>query len=98
MLMKSRFAVAWALALAPLLLFIPAFMLAGMGLCTFSHPLVMVAAFAIFAMLELAAVSCFVRDARRAGESVPAIFGIGLALLPLAPSAAVGFLTVSDYL
>jgi hypothetical protein len=96
--LKSKFAVAWALALAPVLLFIPAFLLAGMGPCTFAHPLVMVVAFLLFAAAEIAAVPCFIRNARRSGKSIPALFGIGLALFLLALSAAFEFLTVTDYL
>jgi hypothetical protein len=95
---KAKFAAGWGLALAPVLLFVPAVMLAGMGPCGYAHPWVMVAALAIFAVLEVAAVPCFIRDARRAGKSIPALFGIGLAFILLVLSATFEFLTVTDYL
>ena len=95
---KAKFAVGWGLALAPVLLFIPAVMLAGMGPCGYAHPWVMVAALAVFVVLELAAVPCFIRDARRAGKSIPAMFGISFALFLLVLSATFEFLTVTDYL
>jgi hypothetical protein len=95
---KAKFAVGWGLALAPVLLFIPAVMLAGMGPCGYARPWVMVAALAIFVALELAAVPCFIRDARLAGRSIPAMFGISLSLFLLVLSAALEFLTVTDYL
>jgi hypothetical protein len=95
---NAKFAVGWALALAPVLLFIPAVMLAGMGPCGYAHPLVMVAALAVFVVLELAAVPCFIRDARRAHKSIPAMFGISFALFLLVLSATFEFLTVTDYL
>jgi len=98
MLSKSNLGMAWALALAPLILFIPAIMLAGMGPCSYAHPFVMVAALAIFVGLEVAAVPVFIRNARRTGKSIPAMFGIGLALLLCVLSAAFEFLTVIDYL
>ena len=96
--LKSKFAVAWALALAPILLFIPAIMLAGMGPCSYAHPFVMVSALALFVVLEMAAVPNFIRGARLAGRSISAIFGIGLALFLLVLSLAFEFLTVTDYL
>lgn len=58
----------------------------------------MVAALTTFVLLELAAVACFIRGARRAGKSLPAIFGICLALVLLVLCAAFEFLTVTDYL
>ena len=99
--LKSKFAVAWSLALAPVLLFVPAILLAGMGPCSYAHPFVMVAALALFVAFELAAVPYFIRGARRAGRSisaVSAILGISLALFLLVLSLAFEFLTVTDYL
>ena len=99
--LKSKFAVAWSLALAPVLLFIPAITLAGMGPCSYAHPFVMVAALALFVVLELAAVPYFIRGARCAGRGISAlsaIFGISLALVLLVLSLAFEFLTVTDYL
>jgi hypothetical protein len=81
-----------------MVLFIPALMLAGMGPCSYAHPLVMVVALVIFTALELAAVFCFGRDARSAGKSLSAKLGMGLALLLLLLSVAFEFLTVIDYL
>ena len=95
---RFTFAQAWSFTLAPIVLFIPAVMLAGMGPCSYAHPFVMVAALAIFVVLEVAAVPCFIRDARRAGKSISAIFGISLALFLLVLSLAFEFLTVTDYL
>ena len=95
---KAKSALGWGLAIAPVLLFIPAIMLAGMGPCGYARPWVMVAALAIFVVFELAAVPCFIRGARHAGKSVPAMFGISLALFLLVLSAAFEFLTVTDYL
>jgi hypothetical protein len=95
---KAKFAVGWGLAIAPVPLFIPAIMLAGVGPCGYARPWVMVGALAVFVALELAAVPCFIRGARQAGKSVPAMFGIGLALFLLVLSAAFEFLTVTDYL
>ena len=89
---------AWSFTLAPVVLFVPAMMLAGMGPCSYAHPFAMVAALAIFVLLELAAIPCFVQDARSAGKSLGAIFGIPLALLLMVLSAAFEFLTVTDYL
>ena len=97
-MLKSKFAVAWALALAPVFLFIPAIILAGMGPCSFVHPWVMVGAFMVFIGLELAAVPCFVNAARSAGKAISAMFGIGLALLLLFFSVAFEFTIVGDYL
>jgi len=89
--LSSRFSTAWTLALSPLLLFIPAFMLAGMGPCTFSHPSVIVAAFLLFIALEVAALRCFVRAARSAGKGAVAMIGMALALLLLVLSAALEY-------
>jgi hypothetical protein len=52
---KSRSALAWSLALGPIILFLPAFALAGMGPCAISHPLLMVVTSLLFACLEIAA-------------------------------------------
>jgi hypothetical protein len=93
-----KFAVAWGLALAPIFLFVPAVMIAGMGPCSYAHPGVMIAAFAIFICSEIASVGLFVSDARHAGRVIPAIVGIGLALLLLVLSSAFGYLTAIDYL
>jgi hypothetical protein len=95
---RSALMQAWGLTLAPIVLFIPAMMLAGMGPCSYAHPFVMVAALALFVMLEVAAVPRFVRGARRAGRSISAIFGIALAFCLLVLSLAFEFLTVTDYL
>src|SRR5579863_387738 len=98
MLLKSKFVLAWTLALAPVFLFIPAIILAGMGPCSFAHPFVMVGAFVFFMGLELAAVPCFVKAARGAGKAIAAMFGIGLVLLLLFLSVAFEVTIVGDYL
>ena len=93
----SKFATAWALALAPVILFIPAFMLAGMGPCTFAHPLVIVVAFLLFIVLEIAALPCFVNAARSAGKVINAMFGMGFAVLLLLLSIALEYYAVTEY-
>ena len=95
--LKSKFAVAWLLALSPLALFMPAFRLARMGAYSFSHPLVMVAAFLLFILLEVAALPCFVTSARVAGRVFSAMIGMGLSCILLLLSVALEFYTVSDY-
>jgi hypothetical protein len=90
--------IAWGLTLAPIFLFIPAFMLAGMGPCTFSHPIVIVIAFLIFIGLELAAFPRFVQAARATGAAVRSIIGMGLALLLLVLSVALEYYFVTEYL
>lgn len=94
---KSRFALAWGLTLAPLLLFLPAFMLAGMGPCAFSHPLVMVLAFLLFVSVEIAALPQFVGAARASGKAIGAIIGIGLALFLLVTSVLLEYYMVAEY-
>jgi len=88
----------WALTFAPIVLFIPAFLLAGMGPCTFSHPLVIVIAFLIFIGCELAALPRFVAAPRSTGGGGRAIVGIGLALLMLVLCVALEYFFVTDYL
>ena len=94
---SSRFAVAWTLPLAPVFLFIPAFWLAGMGPCAFSHPLVIIVSCLLFAGLEIAAVSCFVRASRSAGKVLVALIGIVFAVLLLALSLTLEYHLVADY-
>ena len=84
--------------MAPVFLFIPAFILAGMGPCSFEHPFVVVSAFVLFIGFELAAVPCFVKAARNAGKAISAMFGIGLALFLLLLSVAFEFTIIGDYL
>jgi hypothetical protein len=94
---SSRFAVAWTLSLAPVFLFIPAFWLAGMGPCAFSHPLVIMASCLLFAGLEIAAVSCFAKASRSAGNVVVALIGIVLAVVLLALNLTLEYYFVADY-
>jgi hypothetical protein len=61
----AMYATAWSLTLAPIILFLPAVILAGMGPCSFAHPLVLVIALLLFVGLEIAALPQFVRAARR---------------------------------
>ena len=97
MSVKSRFALAWSLTLSPVLLFLPAFMLAGMGPCAFSHPLVMVVAFLLFISLEIAAMPTFVGAARASGKALSAIIGIGLALFLLVAGLFLEYSMVAEY-
>jgi hypothetical protein len=97
MSLKSKFAIAWSLALAPILLFIPAFALAGMGPCTFSHPLVIVGAFLVFIALEIAALPRFVRAARASGKVIGAMMGMGLALFLLVLCTVLEYYVVAEY-
>jgi len=90
--------VAWALALAPIFLFIPAFLLAGMGPCAFSHPSVMLVALLLFIGTELVAMRWFIKAARSAEKVIGAFFGIGTALVLLAISATLEFFFLVDYL
>ena len=95
--LKSKFVVAWGLALAPILLFIPAFALAGMGPCTFSHPLVIVVAFLVFIVLEIAALPRFFGAARASGKVIGAMMGMGLSLFLLVLCAFLEYYLVVEY-
>jgi len=92
---KSKFVVPWVLALAPVLLFIPAVMLAGIGPCDFSHPSVLIIAFLIFIVLEAASLPRFVRAARATGRAIGAMIGMGLAVIVLFLSAVLEYYTVT---
>ena len=94
---SSNFAMAWSLALAPLFLFIPAFMLADMGPCAFAHPMVIVVAFLLFIVLEIAALPCFVKAARAAGKVMGAMIGMGLAAVLLVLCVAMEYYAVAEY-
>jgi hypothetical protein len=94
---KSKLAVAWSMTLAPVVLFIPAFMLAGMGPCTFSHPLVLVLALLLFIVLELLSLPNFVRSARATGQAIGPMIGIGFALVLLAINAMLEYYLVAEY-
>ncbi len=95
--LKSRFVVAWSLALTPVVLFIPALMLAGMGMCGFTEPLVPAVAFLMFIVVEVASIRCFVQAARSSGKAIGAIFGIGLAAILLVANATLEFWVTADY-
>jgi len=95
--LSSRFSTAWILAASPVFLFLPAFMLAGMGPCTFSHPSVIVMAFMIFIGLEAAAVRSFVLAARVQGKATVAMIGMALALFLLVLSAALEYYAVMEF-
>lgn len=97
MTLTSNYTTAWGLTLAPIVLFIPAFLLAGMGPCSFEHPIVMVMAFLLFVGLEVAALPRFVGAARSRGKVPVAIVGIAMALLLLVLNAVLGFYILSDY-
>lgn len=93
----AEYAAAWSLTLAPVLLFIPAVALAGMGPCSFAHPTVMVIAFLLFAALEIAALPRFVRAARSVGKAPIAMVGISMALFLLVLSTVLEYYFVADY-
>jgi hypothetical protein len=94
---RSKLAVAWSMTLAPVVLFIPAFMLAGMGPCSFSHPLVLVAALLLFIVLEVLSLPNFVTSARASGRAIVPMIGIGFALILLAVNAIVEYYVVAEY-
>ena len=95
--LTSKFAFAWLLTLSPFVLFVPAFMLAGMGPCTFAHPFIIVAAFLLFIVLELGALPCFVKSARASGRVTGAMIGMGLSLLLLVLNMALEYYAVAEY-
>ena len=65
----AKYATAWSLTLAPVLLVIPAVLLAGIGPFAVAHIEVLVIAFLPFAGRKTAALPRLARAARRAGES-----------------------------
>ena len=93
----AKYATAWSLTLAPIVLFIPAVALAGMGPCTFAHPLVLVIAFLLFVGLEIAALPQFVCAARAAGKAPLAMNGMGMAVLLLILSAVMEYYVAAEY-
>jgi hypothetical protein len=93
----ARYATAWSLTLAPVLLFVPALALAGIGPCGMAHPAVMVVAFLLFVGLEAAALPQFVRAARTAGKALLAMIGMGMALCILLFSAVLGYYATAEY-
>jgi len=95
MQVKSKFVVPWVFALAPIFLFIPALMLAGIGPCAVSHPYVLSVAFLLFIGLEAASLPRFVRAARATGRAIGAMIGMGLAVIVLFLSAVLGSYTVT---
>jgi hypothetical protein len=94
---RSKLAVAWGMTLAPIVLFVPAFMLAGMGPCSFSHPLVLVAALLLFIVLEILSLPNFVRSARATGQALGPMIGIGFALILLTVNAMLEYYVVAEY-
>ncbi len=93
----AKYATAWSLTLAPVLLLIPAVMLAGIGPCAMAHPEVMVLAFLLFVGLEIAALPQYVRAARTVGKAPLAMVGIALALIILAFSAVMEYYVAAEY-
>lgn len=93
----AKYVTAWSLTLAPVALFIPALILAGIGPCSVAHPIVMVVAFLLFVGLEMAALPRFVSAARSIGKAPLAIVGIAIALFLLVFSAVFEFYFLSDY-
>jgi hypothetical protein len=82
-------------SLVPVLLFLPAFWLAGMGPCTFSHPTVMLIASFIFSGFEIAALTMFIR---RFEFCFSALVGSGLAMLLLAGSVFLGYIMLYEFM
>ena len=82
------------MTLVPVVLFLPAFWLAGMGPCTFSHPVIMLVAAIAFVALEIAALWAFVRR----GFSLFTVAGIALAVLLLFASLSSSYLIWVDLL
>jgi hypothetical protein len=93
----AKYAAAWSLTLAPVLLLIPALALAGMGPCAMAHPQVMIFAFLLFVGLEIAAVPQFVRAARTRGKAPLAMIGILVALVILGFSAVMEYYMAAEY-
>jgi len=93
----AKYRTAWGLTLAPIVLFIPALMLAGMGSCSFAHPSVLVIAFLFFVGLEIAAVPRFIRAARSAGKAPIAMIGIAMAFFFMVLSAVLEYYFVAEY-
>lgn len=93
----TKYVAAWSLTLAPVLLFIPAVMLAGFGPCAVAHIEVLVIAFLLFAGLEIAALPQFVRAARITGKAPLAMIGIALALVIFVFSAVMEYYVVAEY-
>jgi hypothetical protein len=86
---------AWGVTLAPVLLFLPAFWLAGMGPCTFAHPTLMLIASLLFIGLEIAALTMFVRAFRL---SFSVVAGMGFAVLLLVGSVFLGYIMVTEFM
>jgi hypothetical protein len=93
----AKYAAAWSLTLAPILLFIPAVALAGMGPCSFAHPTVLAIAFLLFAGLEIAALPQFVLAARSVGKAQIAMAGMAMALFLLVLNAVLEYYFVAEY-
>lgn len=93
----ARYATAWSLTLGPVLLFIPALMLAGMGPCGVAHPAVLAIAFLLFVGLEVAALPQFVRAARTTGKALLAMIGMAMALFLMISSAVMGYYATAEY-
>ena len=92
---KRKLAIAWTLLPAPIILFIPAFALAGMGPCAFQYPLVMVVADALFVGMEGTALWFF---AKNRPISIGPCCGLALASMMLVLTICVDLLLVTDYM
>ena len=86
---------AYEMTLAPVVLFFPAFWLAGMGPCTFSHPIIMLIAAILFVTLEIAALRVFLRGFR---FSLFTAAGTGLAVFILFASLYLTYVIWIDVL
>jgi hypothetical protein len=95
---KSKLLVAWALALSPILLYVPTLMVAGIGPCAVSHPLVMVIAFLLFVLFEIAAGWNFATLPRSSGWRVGAILGMATAVSLFALNVYFEYYVLQEYL
>jgi hypothetical protein len=92
---KGKLAVAWTLLPAPIILFIPAFALAGLGPCAFRYPLVMVVANALFAVMEGASLWFF---AKNRPVSIGPSCGLVLASIMIVLTISAELLLLTDYM
>jgi hypothetical protein len=92
---KRKLATAWTLLPAPIILFIPALALAGMGSCAFQYPLVIVVADVLYVGMEGTAIWLF---ARNRPISIGPSCGLVLASVMLVLTICVELLLVTNYM
>jgi hypothetical protein len=94
MMVKRNLAIAWALLAAPVILFIPAFAIAGIGPCAFRYPKVIVVADALFAAMEGSALGLF---AKSRPTSIGTRVGCVLTFVMIVVTVLFELLLVADY-